>query len=322
MKIILAIFAVALAAVLFAQLDSQQTHTTAPAAPRNSISRPIVPASPLAVGNQASPTGELLRIAGERLNRYASLSALIRYRIHMFGAELIGSGLYQQAGQGTERRFRLELKTKLDKQLASRLQVCDGKALWIYRESSGQRAIERIDIERVRQAVPASQSKPPNAMVADLAIGGLPMLLEGLQTNFQTVHEEPGYLGDAPMWAVQLEWKPSVLTALAPDQLPRISAGEACDFSALPQVPERVTVYLDHQQLFPCRIEFVGRSGAGQGRGDGADGLTAMLTVEFTDVQFDQPIDSRQFIYDPGRAPVADVTGAFLQGRGLVMPSQ
>jgi hypothetical protein len=124
------------------------------------------------------------------------------------------------------------------------------------------------------------------------------------------------------MWAVQLEWKPSVLTALAPDQLPHISAGEACDFSALPHVPERVTVYLDHQQLFPRRIEFLGRSGAGQGRGDGADGLTAMLTVEFTDVQFDQPIDSRQFIYDPGRAPVADVTGTFLQSRGLAVPSQ
>jgi hypothetical protein len=40
-----------------------------------------------------------------------------------------------------------------------------------------------------------------------------------------------------------------------------------------------------------------------------------MVSIEFSDVRLDEPIDPRQFVY--GAAGAVDVTEAFLRSRGL-----
>jgi hypothetical protein len=194
--------------------------------------------------------------------------------------------------------------------------------LWSYRDASEGAQLQRLDLRRVRAAQRQARELRPQAPVEELAVGGLPKLFEGLRFNFQTLRAEGGYLGDAPMWAVELEWKPEVVAALVPDERERILAGEPCDFASFPQLPERVMVYLGHEDLFPRRIEFQrrtadtsGESSAGEGK---EDELVAAVTMEFTDVQFDLPIDSRQFDYGAaGSTNVTDVTDLFLQSRRL-----
>jgi hypothetical protein len=329
MKTILTIFAVAIAAALFAQLDRRSAGTSeaggvavaVPAAELAASTANLPPGQSPAAGDiqERGQAGDddLLRLASERIDRYTSIAALVRYRIRLFESDLIGSGVYQQAGQGSERRLRLEAKTQVGEDIASRLQVCDGDTLWTFRELPSGAQLERLDLRRVRDAQRQAGKLPPQAPVNELATGGLPKLLEGLQMNFQTRAAEAGYLGDVPMWAVELEWKPSVLAALAPEQQEQIAAGQPCDFAALPQLPERVMVFLGHDDLFPRRIEFRRRTAAvGDGAGEGGAGdFSPIMTVELSDVQFNQPIDPRQFQY--GGVTAIDVTDTFLQSRGL-----
>jgi hypothetical protein len=339
MKIIFAIFAIALAAGLFTILD-QPAPDPSPAPLALSDGTGNLPQAKPQVG-QNGPTGEshiaapldatakLLPFAQERLENVGSISALVRYRARLFESDLIGSGLYQQAGQGAERRLRLELKTQLGDKTAVELQVCDGEALWTYREGINESRLERLDLRRVRMAQQQAAQATSLTPISELATGGLPKLLSGLQTSFRPLSAEEGYLGDVAVWAIELEWMPSVLAALVPEQQAQINAGKPCDFSQLPQMPERVVVFLGHDDLFPRRIEFRRRTDESSGSGSAGQGsaspaaegqggvFAAAVTLEFTDVRLNQLIDPRQFVYAPGQLGPNDVTDAYLRNRGL-----
>ena len=341
MKIILAIFAIACTAAFLALREGEAPTPQVEPLPAHAVmSQAVVrpaggmvaspPAQTSAANSTQSPASDaraggagddLLRAARERLDRYASLTALVRYRITMFDNELIGAGMYQQAGQGSERRYRLELKTQLGDKLTSLLHVCDGETLWTYRErpTGAQGAqLERLDLRRVRAAQSEATRLPPSSPVEELATGGLLKFLEGLQLSFRPLRAEAGRLGDMPTWAVELEWRPAVLATLLSEKHEQSNARGA-DLSKQAQIPERVMIYLGHEDLFPRRVEFRRRAseeqadgGIGQGR---AGEFVPAVAVEFTDVRFNEPIDPRQFEY--GAASAVDVTEAFLRSRGL-----
>ena len=340
MKIILAIFAIAFAVALFAVRDGDVSSPQVSSAPAHAIAGPatekVAGQSPTTAHGQASAAStklapavddrgdragdDVLRAARERLDGCASVVANLRYRIVMFDNELIGAGLYQQAGQGSERRYRLELKTQLGDQLTSLLHVCDSQTLWTYRQRPGGTPgaqLERLDLRRVRAAQGEALHRPPGSPVEELATGGLPKFMEGLRTNFRPLRAEAGYLDDLPTWAVELEWEPSVLASLLAEKHENSTAQH--DITAHSQLPERVMVYLGHEDLFPRRIEFrrrapegIHEAGTGQGR---AGEFVPAVSLEFLDIRFNEPIDARQFEY--GAASAVDVTEAFLRGRGL-----
>jgi hypothetical protein len=160
MKTILAIFAIVCGAALVALWEegpppADVSGGVLPASLKGNLAPPDVPnpdVAPVAQGGaDATQIGkarvnDLLRLAGERIDRYASIAASLRYRIQLFDSELIGSGLYQQAGQGSERRIRMELRTQLGEETTSRLQVCDGDALWTYVEAPDGTQLEWLDL--------------------------------------------------------------------------------------------------------------------------------------------------------------------------------
>jgi hypothetical protein len=212
---------------------------------------------------------------------------------------------------------------------AVELQVCDGQALWTYREGINETRLERLDLGRVRMAQQQAAGATSLTPISELATGGLPKLFSGLQTSFRPLSAEEGHLGDVAVWAIEFEWTPSVLAALVPEQQAQINAGKPCDFSQLPQMPERIVVFLGHDDLFPRRIEFrrradksseSGRAGEGiAGPATGGQGglFTSVVTLEFTDVRLNQLIDPRQFVCAPGQLVPTDVTDTFLRNRGL-----
>jgi hypothetical protein len=70
--------------------------------------------------------------------------------------------------------------------------------------------------------------------------------------------------------------------------------------------------------MFPQRIEYHRRIGSKE---DGTNGEFApAVTLEFLDSRINEAIDDREFVYQPGRQPVADVTDSYLQARGLAAP--
>jgi hypothetical protein len=316
MKIIFAIFAIACGAWLVLRDNEAPVH----APPLGSIARgntePILPGS--THGAERPDGGALLRSALDRLERYSSLTATLRVRIRLFDHELIGAGMYQQAGQGGERRLRFELKTQLGDRTASQVEICDGAFLWSYREIGGEPRLSRLDLKRVRDAQMQVAGASLPTHLPELVTGGLPHLLQQSINYFQPHSAEAGYLNEIPVWAIDAEWKPAVLSAIAPGQKEQIAAGSPFDFAKLPQIPERVTIFLGHEDLFPLRIDFLRRrenEEQSEQRGRAGE-YTPIVTLEFTDVQFDRPIDPRQFDYQPGIA-AEDVTDRFLQTRGL-----
>jgi hypothetical protein len=206
------------------------------------------------------------------------------------------------------------LKTQIGDRTATQVEICDGANLWSYRQIGDETRLSRLDVKRVREVQKQLASSPVTTPLNEFAFGGLPKLLDQLLGNFQPLAAAAGYLGEVPLWAVEAEWKPAVLGAIAPGQNQRIAAGNPFQFAKFPQLPERVMIYLGHTDLFPRRIEFFRRQGsAEQGR---AGGYVSVVTLEFSDLQFGHPIDPRQFDYQPGIA-MEDVTDAFLQSRGL-----
>jgi hypothetical protein len=243
-----------------------------------------------------------------------SISTRLRHRIHLFEHELIGSGLYEQQGQGDQRRLRLELKIQLGDKLASQLQVADDRYLWTYQDTSTGPLITQLDLNRVETAQRKAYGQSTLSS-GHFATGGLPKLLIGLRDNFVFTKVEGGYLGTSAVWALEGSWRPERLSVLLPDQQARLASGDTVDFNKQPQLPERVVLFVTQETAFPQRIEFHRRTG-GNG-GDKNPEFAPAVTIEFLDVRFNEPIDVRQFVYQPGRQPVADVTESYLQTRGL-----
>jgi hypothetical protein len=334
MKIVLPIFAIAagvLAAQWLAAGDSTNhsdadfrsesapiaarqpgdTGTSASSASSNEATSPRVPADNSA-SNQATA---ILDRAITVLADAKSLSARMRHRIHLFEHELIGTGLYEQQGQGSERRVRMELKIQLGDKLASQLQVVDDRHLWTYQDTLTGPLITQLDLKRVANTEMKAygQSTLSNG---NFAIAGLPKLLRGLRDNFMFTKVEGGYLGASAVWALEGNWRRDRLSSLFPDQQTNYAVGDVFDFEKKPQLPERVIVFVTQETMLPQRIEYHRRSDSMAD--DKNSGFAPVVTLEFFHIRFNEPIDLTQFIYEPGPQPVADVTDSYLQTRGLV----
>jgi hypothetical protein len=329
MKIILPIFAIAAIStiyVLWRDAGEQGSTTPLPSA-ITSAATPltedatarILPSQLDASGTDRTQAGILLNQAIDRLNTYQSVSALLRQRIGLFDADLIGTGLYQQQGQGGERRLRLELRIQLGDQAASQLQVCDGRVLWTHHEIGEDRRLNRLDLQRVRAAKRESVQAGPTSPVEELPTGGLPKLLDAIRASFQPLKVEAGYLDEVSTWAIEAEWRPEMIGALAPDTKQGANVDVPIDFSRLPQLPERVMLFLRNDDLFPLRIEFRRRAATDDQEQAGGAAFVPVATLDFSDIQLNQTIDVRQFAYRPPEDGliVNDVTDQFLQARGL-----
>ncbi len=334
MKIVLPIFAIA-AGVLVAQWLGAADSTTNSDADFRSESAPITARQPGDAETSASSASSIeansprvpadypasnqaatvLERAIAVLAEATSVSARLRHRINLFDHELIGSGLYEQQGQGSERRVRMELKIQLGDKLASQLQVVDDRYLWTYQDTLTGPLITQLDLKRIANAEQKAYGQPTLSN-GTFAVAGLPKLLTGLRDHFVFTKVEGGYLGSTAVWALEGTWRPDRLPALFADQPTNGAVGDVFDFEKKPQLPERVIVFITQETMFLQRIEYHRRSDSMPD--DKNSGFAPVVTLEFFDIRFNEPINVSQFIYEPGPQPVADVTDSYLQTRGLV----
>jgi hypothetical protein len=312
MKIVLPIFAIA-AGILAAQWlgGAEWVTLSLSESPRESgSSTQASPAVNLAADDRATA---ILDRAIATLANAASFSSRLRHQVHLFDHDLIGAGFYEQKGRESDRRLRYELKMQLGDKLASQLQVVDERSLWTYRDTATGPLITQVDLSRVE----AAEQKAYGASRSRSGIAGLPKLLEGLREHFVFTNVTPGFLGPTAVWSLDGTWRRERLSALFPDQATMLAAG-TFEVGKQPQLPDRVVVFISQETMFPLRIEYHRRTGSGD---DGTnEEFTPMVTLEFLDARFNEPIKDGEFAYQPGDHPVADVTENYLQARGLAAP--
>lgn len=266
---------------------------------------------------QGGAPGNLVAEAARELLRQPSLEAKIRHRVDLFGHELVGVGLYQQLGEGTDQLRKLELKLQAGNRAMTVQQVCAGRFLWTRQEMPDKTSLTRIDLRKVREALAVAGRAPSFNPAANwMAIGGLPKLLFELSENFTFAAPRESQIGEIPVWVVNGQWKPDRLAILLPEQRDAILAGQPAKLSKLaPHLPDGVQLTLGRDNLFPLfpyRIEYL------RGRNDdrtAADTEDArpIVTMELYELRRRDDLDRRNFTYEPGDQEVIDQTDAFLR---------
>jgi hypothetical protein len=120
------------------------------------------------------------------------------------------------------------------------------------------------------------------------------------------------------VWSLQGEWDPTRLAEMLPDQKARLEAGQGADLSRLaPQVPERVTIMLGRDDLFPYRIEYARRQPVDKKKPSASGQMKQIVLLELFEVQLNVPVDPRLFVYNPGGLEPTDQTTTFLKSLRL-----
>ena len=284
----------------------------------SNATRGATPPPPAATEGANVPQAKVLLEAAIRaLDSRGSISARIRQQAKLFGHQLIGSGRYLESHRTLVPLIRLELTIEIAEHVTTSLvQVCDGRNLWTYRKLLSRESVSQIDAVRASDALKRlAVTIEPNSSTVVPGLGGLSRLLRGLDATFQFISAEKGRIDDLPVWKIEGGWKPAQLIKLLPNQKDAIEHGRPIDLSPLPEhLPDRVILLLGQEDLFPYRMDycrFIVKK-----KDPVVVENRALMTVEFYEVNFNMPIDVRQFIYNPGVVEKIDQTEAFLESLG------
>jgi hypothetical protein len=277
---------------------------------------PVIAAAPNLTPAPAAPgvsqAADLVRRSIDQLALYETLSAKIRFHGNLLGHSLGGTGQYLQSGHAPI-RLRMELKMSVGDDTCTLQQVCDGNALWIRRTTPGSVRLGHVDVARVmaaRQARLATAPPAPGSPTKELAIGGLPLLVDGVRRSFDLQTVQPAMVGNkVSAHKISGMLNAAMLAQLLPEQKPPPAPGLPPDLKKLPvQAPTHVEVYIGVDDLFPYKLDFK-RIVDGKTSLDDAE---SMYSVEFYDVQRNIALDPVQFVYQPGEIAPTDDTDVFI----------
>lgn len=200
---------------------------------------------------------QLLGQAIVQLESLDSISGKFYYYFELFSDQpLSGTATYSaqltQAGQ----LFRWELHPPFPIQWG---QIFDGQNLWTYQADPTKKnpQVTRVDVLEVAQYLKEKGNLPKIGEIGNWpGLGGLSRLLRCLYRHFHFQLAEKTTLrvtdGQStcllPVWKLQGEWNPQSLAELLPKQADQIPPP--------PHLPQRVTVLLGQEDLFPYQIQF------------------------------------------------------------------
>jgi hypothetical protein len=248
------------------------------------------------------------------------ISARIRHTVDLLGEQLAGTGLYLQKGRGDSQKARLELKIQVAGQTTSVLQVCDGYELWQHNDFLDKVTLTRIDVRRVQDAMNAKAPRNSHFATTQLALCGLPKLLESLNSCFQFRFVQQDRLDTVPVNVLRGTWRPEVMAALYPNSKAKKVEGEAKTSieGKLPaHAPDVIVLLVGRDDWFPYRIEFRRRVQSDEQTPNQTDPTVPLVIMEWFEVSLDTPIEDRQFEYRPGDLKPANGTQKLLEQLGL-----
>ncbi|MFK7778191.1 MAG: hypothetical protein QM501_08730 [Gimesia sp.] len=241
----------------------------------------------------------LLKKSREKLLSYSSIRAQITETVNIGPKSFVIIGSYLQ---GKDFKLRLEFQVqshkKNGKPVGTLLEICDGQVLWAEHTINENSRVTRRDVQAILKHAELNPKIASNMLVAQLGLGGLPGLLAAIQKNmkFQSVADKT--VNGKTLTVLNGTWKDKFLAQwkggdpTAPVQLPAY-------------VPDAIRLYIDPQSLFPRRIVYLKKIN---------NTLESMVTLNFTKVKLNAPIDKAEFSYEPpdGVFP-ADITNQYLK---------
>lgn len=289
--------------------------------PRNEAAPRNEPA-PRNQPSQNPPNAQsLLRQARAALDRHKTISATIHQRIHLYDQEMVGRGTFMQ-GPTDRNLLQVDLTVNIDGRDFYIQQRCDGEYYWLQKCIDGVPRLSRVDVKRVeaaraahekKHALNGAQLRGANSLPM-LGVGGMATLLDQLDLwcIFSKVRQtRPRGANEAPLYVLEGTWRPERLLFWLPDQREAVEKGQPVNISKLPpMLPDRIVVFLGCEDLFPRRIEY----GASESRKFADDEAPPLVRVHFEEVQFDLPLDPRQFMFNnPVVSPLDDTDGYLLR---------
>jgi hypothetical protein len=260
-----------------------------------------------------TPASELKR-AREQLLKATSVSATIVETIALgdknFKAE--GKYLQQTSSRPNEWNMRLELVIKTGEMGGSLLEVCDGELLWTRTEIDFGKKRERRDrkettltrrnvAEIMSAARRLGDPQHETTLIATFGLGGMPALIAAIEKDMKfspEMREET--LRNRPVLVLSGTWTEAFSAII------RGGAGQGAP-SLLPAlVPDSVHLSIDRETGIPHRVVYLKKI-------PGRNVQRPMLTLDFLDVALNEPINGRDFEYEPpAGVPVVEQTKAFV----------
>jgi hypothetical protein len=268
---------------------------------------------------------QLVADAAKRVASEVSISAEMRYRIDVFGHDLVGTGNYLQYGAGPEKLLRLDLRMPVGDKQATVQEIRGEESYWLRRDvPPSPPTLGRVDIQKLRKSLTQGTIAAPGDVLPQgdwIMLGGLARLLSSLDQNFAFAAPRAEELQfnaadgksvvKLPIWVVQGEWKPERLATIAERPGGKVVA--------LPeQLPDRVELVLGRTEdllpLFPYRITYWRTPLANAKRAKDVEDAAPreLLTLELFNVSRKR-IDLREFQYQPGDQDVKDLTPFYVQ---------
>lgn len=265
-----------------------------------------------------SPAAEIKK-AREKLLKVKSISAKVVEKVDVLDKSFKAEGRYLQRGlQEGDWKMRLELAVKIGNASGSLLEVCDGDLLWMRSDVDTGRKKDKpegakkdhrdttITRRNVTKILNAAKKLPDKSyetgLITSLGLGGLPALLAAIEQNMKFTAVKDMSLRDLPMIVVEGTWTDAFAQRL------RGSQGQGQQASTLlpASAPDSVRLYIDRGTGFPHRITYMKKI-------PGRNVQKEMLTLDFLDVEVNQPISDSEFDYVPPKdiAPI-ELTQGFL----------
>lgn len=201
----------AIAAELIGIASGQSPLTSDPSA------RPLPPPIPAKPSPQETAT-LLIHNALRQAVWGPAVVCKVRQRITLLDKQLLGTGKYAHAGQGSG-QLKMHVRLAAGDQVNTLVQVSDGRVLYTTENIGNVSQRSRIDLNRVREYLgpltSASLEDPVIAMY--LAVGGQAELLRKLAQQYKWTNVQAGKLGEVEVWWLsgELAAEPPVVRALA-----------------------------------------------------------------------------------------------------------
>jgi hypothetical protein len=211
-------------------------------------------ASPSSRPADATASGEaLIRQVAQRMNAHHALQTQLQQHVDLFGQRLSGTGVYWQKASARGLLVRLDWEVQIGERTARVQHIRNGRFVWIWRDLLADPVWERIDLDRAHAALlQQSVQDPPAFLANDLAIFGLPHLLERLVQFYRFDTPRAARLGDQPVWVVEGQWNPPEEASELTNRRPKTQQ------AWLMQLPTHVRVVVCQRDLALRRVEYLG----------------------------------------------------------------
>lgn len=250
---------------------------------------------------------EVLEAARNLLFTSPSIRAKLTQSVSLGDYRFRSEGEYRSADGF---RYRLSYRMKLAQLEGEFLEVSDGQMLHTVRtirpvESKGiedeELEVSRRDLQRIKREGSKFLSNAKAIQSTEIALGGLPAILASLERSMQFDKVVEETLGGEPVVTLHGTWNPERKDFLMQGLGPMSQ-------QLAPFFPELVRIAFTRDSSFPVRIQYLKLVDQQQ--------LTylPLLTLSFSEVQFNQPVEFRDFAYIPPQTvEVLDLTSQYLE---------